>query len=68
MKSDFSWKRSAAEYMGLYSLITGIGQSRERKALENFPVPEPLSRPIDTLEKIPVKRKPPAKKGGSKGK
>jgi len=68
MKSDFSWKRSAAEYMGLYSLITGIGQSRERKALENFPVPEPLSRPIDTPAKIPVKRKPPAKKGGSKGK
>lgn len=66
MNRDFSWKKSAEEYMGLYSLITGIGQNKESVAMEKFPVPEPLSRPVDTPEKKPRQTKPSSKKGSPK--
>ncbi len=62
MSSDFSWKRSAEEYMGLYSLITGIGQDQEKEALDKLPAPKPLNRPADSTKKASVSKKPPVKK------
>ncbi|NLW89170.1 MAG: glycogen synthase [Clostridiaceae bacterium] len=40
MRGDYSWKRSASEYMGLYSLITGIDLSQKAKAMEEIPAPK----------------------------
>ncbi len=51
MKGDYSWKKSAAEYAGLFSLITGI----------------PLNKPEEAKEEEkPVAKKAPAKKTAAK--
>ncbi|MDD4096111.1 MAG: glycogen/starch synthase [Oscillospiraceae bacterium] len=41
MSGDYSWTRSAKEYMGLYSLITGIDLSEKKKDLDAIPSPSP---------------------------
>lgn len=39
MSGDYSWTRSASEYMGLYSLITGIDLTKKKSDLESIPSP-----------------------------
>ena len=51
MKGDYSWKKSAGEYAGLYSLITGIPRIE----------PEPEKAPVKEVKKaVPVKAEKPA--------
>jgi starch synthase len=53
MTGDYSWKRSAEEYMGLYTLITGISMSEDRILMESLPSAKTLSQG----EKPAVKKK-----------
>lgn len=39
MTGDYSWTRSAQEYLGLYSLIAGIDSSGKEKDLSTIPLP-----------------------------
>ncbi|MCR5341573.1 MAG: glycogen synthase GlgA, partial [Saccharofermentans sp.] len=58
MKGDYSWKKSAGEYAGLYSLITGIPMPKEEE-----PAPKKASPKAE--KKVPAK-KPAAKKAPAK--
>ncbi len=64
MKGDYSWKKSAGEYAGLYSLITGIPMPKEE---EPAPKKEPKveKKPAPKVEK-PAEKKAPAKKPAAK--
>ena len=55
MKGDYSWKKSAGEYAGLYSLITGIPMPKEEE-----PAPKKAAAP--KAEKKAPAKKPAAKK------
>lgn len=73
MKADYSWKKSAEEYAGLYSFITGISIAEEEK-----PVKKPLTEeilditkkkkaaPKKTEEKKAEAKKPSVKKASPK--
>ena len=62
MKADYSWKRSAQEYAGLYSFITGISISDEPKKKKAL-TEEILDLNKDKEEaKAPKKKAAPAKK------
>ena len=68
MKGDYSWKKSAAEYAGLFSLITGIAlpQPEAPKAAEKSEPAakkEPAKKPA---AKKPAAKKPAAKKPAAK--
>ena len=77
MKGDYSWKKSAGEYAGLYSLITGIPraepdpvkeakkESTEKKAPEKKAA-EKKAAEKKTPEKKPEAKKAPAKKAPAK--
>jgi starch synthase len=69
MIGDYSWTRSASEYLGLYSLITGIDLSDKKKDLDAIPPPVPTkvpvalnavdsAAPIDAPEVVEVTSKP----------
>ena len=64
MSGDYSWKKSAGEYAGLYSLITGIPLADSVKAPESVKLdvdePAPEQKP-EPKKKAPAK-KPAAKK------
>ena len=78
MKGDYSWKKSAGEYAGLYSLITGIPMPKEeepapkkeakaeKKAAPKAekPAEKKASKPAakKTAAKKPAAKKPEAKK------
>ncbi|MBQ6303687.1 MAG: glycogen synthase [Clostridiales bacterium] len=68
MKGDYSWKKSAGEYAGLYSLITGIPriqvQAEEAPAKDVKKEPaKKAEKPAETkAEKKPAAKKPAAKK------
>ena len=78
MKGDYSWKKSAGEYAGLYSLITGIARNipepakeakkeapAEKKAeVKKAPEKKPEAKKAEA-KKAPVK-KAPAKKPADK--
>ena len=53
MKGDYSWKKSAGEYAGLFSLITGIPLKAPEKEAEPEEKEEPKAE-----EAIPEKEKP----------
>lgn len=63
MKGDYSWKKSAGEYAGLYSLITGIPMPKEGPAPKKAAPKAKESKPAE--KKAPAK-KPAAKKTASK--
>ncbi|MBR6484632.1 MAG: glycosyltransferase, partial [Clostridiales bacterium] len=56
MSGDYSWKKSAGEYAGLYSLITGIPLKEKKEA----------PKPVDIEEDIPAPKKPAPKKTAKK--
>ena len=56
MKGDYSWKKSAGEYAGLYSLITGI----PRESAEPVEAPKPIAE-----KKAASEKKAPEKKAAS---
>ena len=60
MKADYSWKRSAQEYAGLYSFITGISITEPEK--------KPLTEEILDLGKDKGKKTSKAKKPAAKKK
>ena len=62
MSGDYSWKKSAKEYAGLYSLITGM-PLEEPKA---EPVKEDKKEEKKADEKKPEAKKPEPKKAASK--
>ena len=55
MKGDYSWKKSAGEYAGLYSLITGIPMPKEEE-------PAPKKEPKAEKKAAPKAEKPAEKK------
>ncbi|MBR5417302.1 MAG: glycosyltransferase, partial [Clostridiales bacterium] len=58
MKADYSWKKSAEEYAGLYSFITGISIAEEE---------EPEKKPLtEEILDIPKKKKAEPKKTEAK--
>ena len=68
MKGDYSWKKSAGEYAGLYSLITGIPRveakpepapAKEAKKEASAKAEKPAEK---KAEKKPAAKKAPAKK------
>ena len=72
MKGDYSWKKSAGEYAGLYSLITGIPMPKEE---EPAPKKEPKAekkaapkaeKPAEKKAAKPAAKKPAAKKPAAK--
>jgi starch synthase len=66
MNGDYSWKKSAGEYAGLYSLITGIPRIEEKPAAPaKKPVAEKKAEPAKKEEKKPAAKKP-AKKAAKK--
>ena len=56
MKGDYSWKKSAGEYAGLYSLITGIPRVE----------PKPEAPAKEAKKETPVKAEKPAEKKAEK--
>jgi len=64
MSGDYSWKKSAAEYAGLYSLITGIPLEQDKPV--EAPATVDLAETVDAPEKKPVAKKPAAKKAPAK--
>ena len=50
MKGDYSWKKSAGEYAGLYSLITGIPR------IDASPAKEAKKEPAEKKEAAPEKK------------
>ena len=66
MKGDYSWKKSAGEYAGLYSLITGIPRIEPAPAKEAKKEPaEPKAEKKPEAKKAAPK-KAPAKKAAAK--
>ena len=65
MKGDYTWKKSAGEYAGLYSLITGIPMPKEEKPAEKKAAPKAEKKPEAKAEK-PAEKKAPAKKPAAK--
>ena len=65
MKGDYSWKKSAGEYAGLYSLITGIPMPKEEEPAPKKAAPKAEKKPVAKAEK-PVEKKAPAKKPAAK--
>ncbi|MCR4688064.1 MAG: glycogen synthase GlgA [Saccharofermentans sp.] len=67
MKGDYSWTKSAGEYAGLYSLITGVELPVEEK---KKPAPKAEVKPKEEKAKAPAKKttakKPAAKKSTAK--
>ena len=64
MKGDYSWKKSAGEYAGLYSLITGIPMPKEEEpAPKKAPKAE---KKAPAKEAKPAEKKAPAKKPAAK--
>jgi len=65
MKGDYSWKKSAGEYAGLYSLITGIPMPKKE---EPAPKKEPKSEKKAAAPKAekPAEKKAHAKKSAAK--
>ena len=61
MSGDYSWKKSALEYIGLYSLITGIPYEKDVTPKEE----EPKEEEIKAEVKKPAAKKPAAKKASS---
>ena len=63
MSGDYSWKKSAGEYKGLYSLITGIPVDEPEpapaapEAVEEKPKAEPAKSPKTTKAKKPAAKK-----------
>lgn len=72
MSGDYSWKKSAAEYIGLYSLITGIPYIKEVKDATPAPKKEAKAEKAEEAKeaKAPAKKaatkKPAAKKPAAK--
>ena len=67
MKGDYSWKKSAGEYAGLYSLITGI--PRIQVQAEEAPAKDAKKEPAKKAEKpaeAKTEKKPAAKKPAAK--
>ncbi len=63
MKGDYSWKKSAGEYAGLYSLITGIPMPKEEEpAPKKEHKPEKKAPAKKSAAKKPASKKPAAKK------
>jgi starch synthase len=69
MKGDYSWKKSAGEYAGLYSLITGIPRievkpepAPAKEAKKEAPAKAEKPAEKKTAEKKPAAKKAPAKK------
>ena len=62
MKADYSWKRSAQEYAGLYSFITGISIADEEDAPKKPLTEEILDIGKEKKEEEPKKAKKPAVK------
>ena len=65
MKGDYSWKKSAGEYAGLYSLITGIPMPKEEEPAPKKAAPKAEKKPAAKAEK-PAEKKAPAKKPAAK--
>jgi starch synthase len=73
MKGDYSWKKSAAEYAGLFSLICGIelkpaeapAPAKEEKKAEEAKKPEKAEAPKEAAPKKKAS-KPAAKKADTK--
>ena len=65
MKGDYSWKKSAGEYAGLYSLITGIPMPKEEEPAPKKAAPKAEKKPAAKVEK-PAEKKAPAKKPAAK--
>ena len=65
MKGDYSWKKSAGEYAGLYSLITGIPMPKEEEPVPKKAAPKAEKKPAAKAEK-PAEKKAPAKKPAAK--
>ena len=65
MKGDYSWKKSAAEYAGLFSLITGIPLERPEAEKKEEPKAEAPKAPKAAAKK-PAAKKPAAKKPAAK--
>ena len=63
MKGDYSWKKSAGEYAGLYSLITGIPRAEAKP--EPAPAKEAKKEAPAKAEK-PSEKKPAEKKAVKK--
>jgi len=69
MKGDYSWKKSAAEYAGLFSLITGIPLPQPEEKKEEKPAAKPTAKKPaakKTAAKKPAAKKAPAKKAAAK--
>jgi starch synthase len=68
MKGDYSWKKSAGEYAGLYSLITGIprAEPEPEKAPAKEAKKESAKKAEEPAEKKPAEKKPEAKKAPAK--
>ena len=75
MNGDYTWSKSAVEYIGLYSLISGIPVDEAHRVIDTMPEPKSLDRVvapvhdngvIDNAADIPVKDANPAKTSGRK--
>lgn len=73
MSGDYSWKKSALEYIGLYSLITGIPfekdvtpKEEEKKPEEKKEAPKKAAASKKPAAKKPAAKKPAAKKAPAK--
>ncbi|MBO7452612.1 MAG: glycogen synthase, partial [Clostridiales bacterium] len=72
MSGDYSWKKSASEYIGLYSLITGIPYVKdvtpkeEKKATEKKTSEKKAAEEKKPAAKKPAAKKPAAKKTAAK--
>ena len=64
MKGDYSWKKSAGEYAGLYSLITGIPRIEVKP--EPAPAKEAKKEAAPVKAEKPAEKKPAAKKAPAK--
>ena len=60
MQGDYSWGRSAREYAGLYSLITGVSlQPQEKQASVQKAAEVPVKPVIaEPAKAVPAKAKP----------
>ena len=64
MSGDYSWKKSAKEYAGLYSLITGM--PLEEEPVKEEKKEEKKAEPKKAAEKKPEAKKPAAKSAALK--
>ncbi|MBO4926785.1 MAG: glycogen synthase GlgA [Clostridiales bacterium] len=58
MKADYSWKKSAEEYAGLYSFITGISIAEEKEPEKKSLTEEILDMAPKAEKKVPAKAEP----------